>query len=884
MPRDSRPQPGDRLQAVRVDAHCHSNASSGPAAAVLGLIGCPECYSEPEQVYDQAIARGMDLVALTDHDTIDGAMHLVERGFPNVVVGEEVTVYFPEDRCKLHVLVWNLTPALHEEIDNQGLRSDVYLFAHWLRDRNLAHSLAHPLYIQNHKLTRWHVERCALLFKGFETLNGAHSGTHRSVLDEYLARLSPGSVHRLIQDHNLEPVWPRIWEKARTGGSDDHGLLNVGRTWTAVPFDAATDPNALLDPREFFKAVMAGKSQPGGVAGHSSLLAHQLTTVGAQYYAEKVAPKTSPRARYAAAKILRFAGVDMKLPSLPALAWDTLKAKLGAKIGRKSGSPLLDIVRECLPPALDAFPDIKSRLGRPGFRGAALDSALADHDDMASFFDAFQGAVSGKLLSGAHKAARRRDKDLVREHIVSLLAVQAASIPYVFSLFHQNKERPFLERFAHEAFGSAAGSAPGEPGNTHLPISATIDAPANRPMKVALFTDTLADVNGVSRFIQNCATQAKLTGREFKALTSTRMNCPVHENIVNFDPVAATRMPKYENLEAALPPVLQMLRWVDRYQPDVIHVSTPGSVGLVGLLAARMLRCPVVGVYHTDFPAYVDHLFDDTGLTWSTSQYMKFFYKNFSRIFTRSQDYADSLAKLGLDAGRLVRLKPGIDIEAFHASQRDVSIWPSYGLSPTSVKVLYAGRVSVEKNLPALVSLWKQAQKRLKLEGSEAELVIIGDGPYRSRMQKDLAEHGAHFLGFRHGQELARLYASGDVFVFPSLTDTLGQVVMEAQASGMPVLVSNQGGPKEVVSHGRTGFVLPAERPQDWVDAIANLVGDGAKRRMMGQNAFDEMQAFSIRKSFDHYWSIHERAWREHLVRIGAADPASVDVDPAMSV
>src|SRR5690606_973061 len=95
---------------VRMDMHAHSRASDGAAIAALGLIRCPECYSPPEKVFDQAIARGMDLVTITDHDTIRGALELYGRGFQRFVIGEEVTVFFPEDRCKLHVLVWGLSP------------------------------------------------------------------------------------------------------------------------------------------------------------------------------------------------------------------------------------------------------------------------------------------------------------------------------------------------------------------------------------------------------------------------------------------------------------------------------------------------------------------------------------------------------------------------------------------------------------------------------------------------------------------------------------------------------------------------------------------------------------------------------------------------------
>lgn len=384
--------------------------------------------------------------------------------------------------------------------------------------------------------------------------------------------------------------------------------------------------------------------------------------------------------------------------------------------------------------------------------------------------------------------------------------------------------------------------------------------PGHRQMRVCLFTDTLGDVNGVCRFIQNMAEQAGLAGRDLRVLTCTQFRVPARDNIINFEPIFAAKMPGYENLEIVLPPLLKMLRYVDRHRPDVIHISTPGPVGLVGFLAARIRRVPILGVYHTDFPAYIDHLFDDPVFTWAATRYMRFFYGPFAAVFTRSRDYALSLEAMGLDPGRIVQLRPGIDNEAFHVRHRDPGVWERVGVPRAGAKVLSVGRVSVEKNLPLLTRVWKEVRAQRGARGPESQLVVVGDGPYRARMQEELAGTGAYFLGFRHGPELSQIYASSDLFVFPSTTDTLGQVVMESQSSGLPVIVSDQGGPKEVVRDGVTGYVLPATDPGGWADAITGLIADPERRARMGAAGHESMREASIRASFDHFWSVHERA------------------------
>ncbi|MEM8756854.1 MAG: glycosyltransferase [Planctomycetota bacterium] len=839
---------------TRIDAHCHSNASDGPALKSLGLFDIPECYSEPEAVYDQAKVRGMDLVTITDHDTIKGALTLHERGFEGFIIGEEVTTYFPEDRCKLHVNVWGLTPDDHEQIRTLKLRDDVYDFCQWLRDTGLPHALAHPVYNQNGKLSIWHLERCCLLFRAFEIINGAHSGTHAKGVERFLQWLDADRINALSIKHNLAPVFDTAWVKGITGGSDDHGLLNVGRTFTAIKTD---DGSTIDNPRAFFDLAMTGASVAGGQAGHPSLLAHQLTTVAGHYTGRRLIPDMDSGQRYLANKLLRFAGVPIDKPSKLRLAAHMAKRKLLLGKRKSRSMPITAALRESISPVLEKYPDLRARLDPDTW---ADGSALSDHDRMAAFADDLSAALSKAMASGAIDALRKRDKNQIVDHLMSYTVLLAAQVPYIFSLFYQNKERHLIEQIDHTLAEPGSGASALE-----------------RPMKVSLFTDTLGDVNGVSRFIQNAASFARNTGRDLEVITSTTFDVPDAPNIHNFEPNFATSMPKYENLQIVLPPVVRMLRHLDKHQPDVIHISTPGPVGLVGYIAAKMLRVPVLGVYHTDFPAYVDHLFEDQGFTWATSKFMNWFYKPFWAIFTRSEDYVDALENLGLDREHCLSLQPGVDTETFNVRFRDEQYFPKLGdegslrkesKTKQTVRVLFVGRVSIEKNLPLLSKVWKQVDARCRDRGLDAELVIVGDGPYRKEMERELKGTSTRFLGFRHGEELSTIYASADLFAFPSTTDTLGQVVMEAQASGTPVLVTDKGGPQEVVEHGTTGFVLPSTDIAPWIEKLETLIAANATRRSMGEKAYDKMQTMSLPASFEHFWQVHLDAWHRHLAEI----------------
>ena len=306
-----------------------------------------------------------------------------------------------------------------------------------------------------------------------------------------------------------------------------------------------------------------------------------------------------------------------------------------------------------------------------------------------------------------------------------------------------------------------------------------------------------------------------------------------------------------------------MLRAGEEFGADVIHISTPGPVGLVGMALAKLTRTPVVGIYHTDFPAYIDELFGSSCMSWCARFGMRAFYKRFETVLTRSADYADRLERLGLEPTRIRLLRAGFDSTKFSPAYRDTGIWGGLGVPAEGVKVLFCGRVSTEKNLPVLTRYWGSIRDRVERAGGAVQLIVIGDGPYRETMERQLGGRGAYFLGFRHGEELAALYASSNLFAFPSTTDTLGQVVMEAQASGLAVLATDQGGPGEVIEDGVTGVVSSIDEPGRWVDVLVDLVLDSDRRESMGRAGVEYMKGFGFGASFEDYWSVHECARRD---------------------
>ena len=268
--------------------------------------------------------------------------------------------------------------------------------------------------------------------------------------------------------------------------------------------------------------------------------------------------------------------------------------------------------------------------------------------------------------------------------------------------------------------------------------------------------------------------------------------------IKNFRPIGEFELPEYELQKLSFPPILQMLDYIQREKFTEIIISTPGPIGLTALLAGKMLNLRTSGIYHTDFPQYVRILTEDSFLESSPGVTCSWFYGQLDTVFVNSDEYRQSWIDRGLDPGKLKILPRGLDVDLFHPSMRDPEFWARFGSGNGKVRLLYVGRISKEKNLDLLANAYRQ----LRDEGLPIELLLVGHGPYSQALAEALPD--AIFTGYLKGKDLATAYASADVFAFPSTTDTFGNVIIEAQASGIPVIVSDAGGPKELVDDQRT--------------------------------------------------------------------------------
>ena len=752
----------------------------------------------------------MDFVTITDHDTIDGCRTIID--LPQTFLSEELTCYFPHDPCKIHLLVWGISEAQHGEL--LMLRGNIFDLQKYVQHEQIAHAVAHPLYSINGKLEASHLERLILLFKHFEGINGLRDALLSTIGCQLLTGLTPEKIDELANRHNLAPTHPEPWLKVFTGGSDDHGGKFLASAYTETP--------AAGSPPEFLDHICSGACSPQGQGGTPLALSHGFYNTVSRVVQDRFQERLGPTAPLLETMFSRFMeGRDPTEFTLREKANFVAQGVLSGKLFELAKPANVSLWKELS--AYFAQPEVKALL--------AQEVGSLDEPERRTFLMANLVAeqLAFRLFDKFVKQLRGGN---VLESIQALSGIAPILVglaPYIYGFHSQAPSRPWLRRMCFELTGA-------------IPLLLQ-----NR--KRAWFTDTLEDVNGVSTTIRKMAAAARSAGEELVIVTSLGELHADEIPVRNFRPIGEFELPEYELQKVSFPPVLQILDYVQREQFTEIIISTPGPMGLTGLLAAKMLNLQTSGIYHTDFPEYIRILTEDSFLESLAWTYMHWFYGRQDTIFVNSEQYRRSWIDRGIEPEKLKILPRGLDTTLFDPARRDQTFWQRFGRNGTGLRLLYVGRVSKEKDLDVLAAAYEQ------LRGSELplELFIVGSGPYSTALSEIVPD--AVFTGYLAGEELAAAYASADIFVFPSTTDTFGNVIIEAQASGLPVIVSDVGGPQELVDDGVTGMVTKARDAAGVAQAIRMLATDPARRSAMGRKARESVLNRSWPNAFRAFWA-----------------------------
>ena len=383
------------------------------------------------------------------------------------------------------------------------------------------------------------------------------------------------------------------------------------------------------------------------------------------------------------------------------------------------------------------------------------------------------------------------------------------------------------------------------------------DTAPRTPLRIAVVTETYPpEVNGVALTLQRMVEGLRTRHHaiELVRLRQHADDLPRHSDGLHEVLMRGAPIPLYRHLRMGLP-CAQVLesRWA-RARPDVVHIATEGPLGWSALRAATRLQLPVVSDFRTNFHAYSRHY----RLGWlqrAVMGYLRGFHNRALCTMVPTPVLQRELAAQGFENLRVVAR--GVDTAWLHPSKRSAELRRLWGADDDTVVVLCVSRLATEKNMTLL---WRAFQA-IERSGCKARLVLVGDGPQRAQLQTLC--RGAHFAGVRRGDDLAAHYASGDLFVFPSLTETFGNVVPEAMASGLPVVAFDHAAAGQLVRHGDNGwlaaahdeeaFIAQAVRATVW-RAELPLIGARARRTALTLDwrcVIDELEAV-LRRAAAH--------------------------------
>jgi glycosyltransferase involved in cell wall biosynthesis/predicted metal-dependent phosphoesterase TrpH len=374
------------------------------------------------------------------------------------------------------------------------------------------------------------------------------------------------------------------------------------------------------------------------------------------------------------------------------------------------------------------------------------------------------------------------------------------------------------------------------------------------PLRVALVADGLATVHGVSRAIDEIQERG-VPGFEVEVIgTDPRVDR-------RLSAVADVEVPFYPGLRLGVPGLPAVVDVLADGRYDVLHLCSPGPLGVSAAIVGRVLGLPACGSYHTELAAYAQLRSQDPRLTIGMEVALAAFYGQCATVLSPSEASDQRLAALGIPADRIGRWDRGVDVARFSPARRDPARFGAAGC----VNVLYAGRLTREKGVDLLADAFLGARGR----DPRLHLVVAGGGPEEEQLTARLGEH-ATVLGWLEGDALAVAYASADVFLFCSQTDTFGQVILEAQASGLPVVAVRAGGPAELIADGRTGILCPAEA-EALGAAVAGLAGSRAARERLARGGLAAVAG----RTWDASLERLGEGWRRALESAGGAQRPS---------
>jgi glycosyltransferase involved in cell wall biosynthesis/predicted metal-dependent phosphoesterase TrpH len=620
-------------------------------------------------------------------------------------------------------------------------------------------------WLQGH---RWDVEQCAAylhereiacaLAHPYYAVAAALSRRHRRRLAELFPVWEVRNGARAPQLNHPAAIYIATREGIGIGGSDDHAGIDIGRTFTQGP--------GAESPEEFLRHLRQGTVIARGAQGSAAKWAHAAIALAIRSLG--FSRPADGGARVDPERVMRMVGRLLREA-------DARHGPIGGDLTPGDARCLLDGWRSAVGLRDLDEAGMLEMMQADGFsHGALYRRACRAHERTLR---SAVGELVATVHGGESPSAGNRGAEAARGLFESCIAV----IPYAPAAAFLAREQAKLEEIAVAAETDVA-RLHGEEGESR---------------RVAILVDGIGSTHGVTRTIEEIR-QRGVPGFDIEVVGT---DPPVDRRL---GAVAEIDVPFYPGLEIGVPSLPAVVQALTEGRFHAVHVSSPGPAGIAGAVVARAIGLPLIGSYHTELTAYAAIRAGKPEIAAAVALGVSAFYRACDVVLSPSEAADEALAAAGVARQRVMRWDRGVDTQRFSTARRGNDRTAHDPDIP--VTVLYAGRITSEKGIDLLADAFLLAHERCP----GLRLVLAGDGPERGQLAERLGQR-ATFLGWLEGDELPAAYAGADMFVFPSATDTFGQVVLEAQASGVPVVAVDAGGPRSLIEHRVSGLLCPPE-------------------------------------------------------------------------
>jgi glycosyltransferase involved in cell wall biosynthesis len=375
-----------------------------------------------------------------------------------------------------------------------------------------------------------------------------------------------------------------------------------------------------------------------------------------------------------------------------------------------------------------------------------------------------------------------------------------------------------------------------------------VDQQLNQKLRVAWVADIFDEVSGIITDTEEMYELAQARGYFWQPVTT--YNKPIAPFHI-FDPLLPIPTGSfYKGTSMYVPDFLRVVQFFRKNKMNILVSNTPGVMGMLAMAAAKYLSLPWVDIYHTDVDYYMNDLGNRLVKPFVKNPalfFLKQYQKQADLIFVRTREFYELMVRKGHDEKKLRYYPAGVNARHWNPENENRAIFTEHGIDPEMTVVIFVGRITKVKDIEFLLRYFAESKPE------KAVCAVIGGGPEKDAYEKKYAGENIRFLGVQRGPSLQQLYASADLYVLPSASETLGKTVLEAMASGTGVIVSDKGGPKDYVTHGVNGLIFKAHDYESFKSAMDSLFNDRAHMKKLGSDARASIGEHTDEKLFDSF-------------------------------